>query len=28
VKIVFPLKLITLFYPQASSPWLRGELPR
>lgn len=26
VKIVFPLKLITLFYPQASSPWLRGEL--
>jgi hypothetical protein len=26
VKIVFPLKLITLFYPQAYSPWLRGEL--
>jgi hypothetical protein len=28
VKIVPPLKLITLFYPQASSPWLRVELPR
>jgi hypothetical protein len=28
VKIVPPLKLITLFYPQASSPWLRKELPR
>jgi hypothetical protein len=27
VKIVPPLKLITLFYPQASSPWLRKELP-
>ncbi len=26
VKIVPPLKLITLFYPQASSPWLRREL--
>ena len=28
VKIVYPLKLITLFYPQASSPWLRRELAR
>ena len=28
VKIVPPLKLITLFYPQASSPWLRKELPQ
>jgi hypothetical protein len=28
VKIVYPLQLITLFYPQASSPWLRKELPR
>jgi hypothetical protein len=28
VKIVYPLKLITLFYPQASSPWLRKELSR
>ena len=26
VKIVFPLKLIALFCPQASSPWMRGEL--
>ena len=26
VKIVFPLKLITLFYPQAPGPWLREEL--
>jgi len=28
VKIVPPLKLITLFYPQTSSPWLRKELPQ
>jgi hypothetical protein len=28
VKIVPPLKLITLFYPPVSSPWLRRELPR
>jgi hypothetical protein len=26
VKIVQPLRLITLFYPQQSSPWLRKEL--
>ncbi len=26
VKIVPPLKLITLFFPQAASPWLRAEL--
>jgi len=28
VKMVPPLQLITLFYPPASSPWLRRELPR
>jgi hypothetical protein len=28
VKLVPPLKLITLFFPQAASPWLRVELPR
>jgi hypothetical protein len=28
VKMVPPLRLITLFFPQASSPWLRKELPR
>jgi hypothetical protein len=26
VKIVHPLRLITLFYPQDASPWLRREL--
>ena len=30
VKIVFPLGLITLFFPQTSflTAWLREELPR
>ena len=28
VKIVYPLKLVTLFFPQGPSPWLRKELPR